>query len=127
MHISTSSSFLVGPIVPSCGSRQRIPYPFLFVICTKDFSSLIRKSVLIYGWQGFKVSKSASVLTHLFFFADDSLLFMKANMKSITALQGTLHKHGVVSGQCIDVDKSAGFSPKIFWPLLKQICSNDWG
>ena len=65
----------VRPIIPSRGLRQCDPLsPYLFILCAKGLSSLIRKHEKAGLIHGVKVAGGAPMVSHLFF-ADDSFLF----------------------------------------------------
>lgn len=67
-----------GHIIPERGIRQGDPLsPYIFLLCTEGFTHLIKKAELYNKIQGIKVAHGEPSITH-FFFADDSLLFLKA-------------------------------------------------
>lgn len=69
----------VGNIRPSRGIRQGDPLsPYLFILCAEALSSLITQAIQKGVIIGVPTSKNGPRLSHLFF-ADDSLLFCKAN------------------------------------------------
>jgi hypothetical protein len=51
---------------------------YLFVLCAEAFSSLLQHALLKGTISGVPTSKKGPKITHLFF-ADDSLIFCKAN------------------------------------------------
>lgn len=70
-----------GHIVPSRALRQGDPLsPYLFILCTEALSSLIRKAEDEGRISGVPISRGGIRINHLFF-ADDSLLFCKANLR----------------------------------------------
>lgn len=95
---------------PSCGLRQGDPMsPFLFLLCAEGFSSLLKYYEQID--RGIRVSYRAPWVNHLLF-ADDSLIFMKADSRCAERLNNILQVYGAASGQCVNRDKSAiYFSP----------------
>ncbi|XP_071906193.1 uncharacterized mitochondrial protein AtMg01250-like [Coffea arabica] len=83
--ISTASySFIVNGevkeyVIPQRGIRQGDPLsPYLFLLCSEGFSNLLQKAATEQKVVGMKISSQGPRLTHLFF-ADDSLIFCKAN------------------------------------------------
>ena len=58
--------------------------------------------------QELKISRQGPVLTHLFF-ADDSLIFCKADKQQATEIMNVLKIYEAASGQLINLDKSAVF------------------
>jgi hypothetical protein len=87
----------VGHIKPSRGIRQGDPLsPYLFLLCAEALSALLTRAekngVLI----GVPTSKKGPTLSHLFF-ADDSLIFCKANSVEWGRLTKILEKYEAAS------------------------------
>nr|XP_027109160.1 uncharacterized protein LOC113729030 [Coffea arabica] len=94
------------------GIRQRDPLsPYLFLICSEGFSNLPRKAEESKRITGVKISRQGPLLTHLFF-ADDSLIFCKANKQEAAEIMKVLKVHEIASGQLINLDKSVVFFSK---------------
>ena len=68
-----------GNIIPSRGLHQGDPLSsYLFLLCADGFSFLISKAVRNQLISGLSICRGCPKITRLFF-ADDSLLFCKAN------------------------------------------------
>jgi hypothetical protein len=99
----------VGNIKPTRGIRQGDPLsPYLFLICAEALSSMLSraesKGVII----GVPTSKKGPRLSHLFF-ADDSLLFCKANLVEWRRLMRLLEDYEAASGQKLNKEKTSIF------------------
>lgn len=99
-------------IIPSRGIRQGDPLsPYLFVIVAQGLSSLLKSYCAQGKIKGLKMANRGLTITH-FFFADDSLVFFKADSDSCKAVKKCLEYYEKVSGQVINFEKSAlSFSP----------------
>ncbi|KAK3211755.1 hypothetical protein Dsin_016461 [Dipteronia sinensis] len=96
-----------GYIKPTKGLKQGDHISsYLFLICAEGFSSLIDNVVSSGKLSGFKCSKKGPVLSHLFF-ADDSLIFSKANEANCVAIREILDVYAMTSGQFVNLNKSA--------------------
>lgn len=62
---------------PKEDSSKDIPYPFLFLLCSKGLSSLLIIDEEMKQIQGLKTSRSGPSISHLFFI-DDAFIFCKA-------------------------------------------------
>lgn len=78
--------------------------PYLFLICAEGLSALIRRAALQGDIFGLKVCHKAPPITHRFF-ADDSLLFAKANLSKVNLLR-LISSYESVSGQKVNMEKS---------------------
>ena len=99
----------VGHISPSRGLRQGDPIsPYLFLLCAEALSSMLCKAETAGVITGVPTSKKGPKLTHLFF-ADDSLLFCKANSVEWRRLTKILERYEEASGQKLNKDKTSIF------------------
>jgi len=91
---------------PSRGLRQGDPLsPYLYLICTEGLSALIQDATTIKCLHSVKVCRSAPSITHLIF-ADDSVLFTRANLPEAQEVLSILNIYKAASGQVVNVDKS---------------------
>ena len=112
----TSSILLNG--VPgkqfSCkrGVHQGDPLsPYLFILCAEGLSALLQKAECERKIEGIKICRGAPRVDHLFF-ADDSLILMRARASDAQELRHILEVYERASGQVINKDKSSiMFSP----------------
>ncbi|CAL1373659.1 unnamed protein product [Linum trigynum] len=110
----SSSSFSVlmngqpsGYFQTSRGLRQGDPLsPLLFAICTEGFAALLRQALSSRALSGLRISPRCPVISHLFF-ADDSYLFLRASRAECASLMVLLHQYEELSGQKVNLDKSA--------------------
>ncbi|XP_024044748.1 uncharacterized protein LOC112100221 [Citrus clementina] len=113
----------VGSIIPSTGFPEGdLLSPYLFIICSEGLSSLIRNRERAGFLHGVKVARSAPSISHLFF-ADDYLLFFKANLNEARIIKGLLAIYGAASGQQVNYKKSAiSFSANMDEVSKGQVC-----
>jgi hypothetical protein len=108
----------VGNIKPRRGLRQGDPIsPYLFLMCAEALSSMLSQAENNGVITGVPTSKRGPKITHLFF-ADDSLLFCKANSVEWRRLTKILDKYEAASGQKLNKDKTSIFSVEIL--VLKK-------
>jgi hypothetical protein len=102
------------PFKPHRGIRQGDPLsPYLFIICADVFSRMLTKKQDQSYITGIKLAQDAPKVSHLFF-ADDSLIFCKANKAEAEHLLDFFDEYQRISGQKINMDKSEmTFSPHI--------------
>ena len=101
-----------GLINPTRGIRQGDPLsPFLFLLCTEGLHDLIIKAARAKEINSFSLCKRGSKLTHIFF-ADDSLLFYKANPQECGNILKILSEYEAVSSQKINREKTSLFFSK---------------
>lgn len=90
---------VLGAVVPSRGLRQGDPLsPYLFLICAEGFSALLRQAEGRKDIIGLKIARNAPSISHLFF-ADDSLLFLKASTRTLQSMQEIFSIYSECSGQ----------------------------
>jgi hypothetical protein len=111
---SVSYSILIngdpfGYITPSCGIRQGDPIsPYLFILCTEAFSALLMQAERDRCITGVPIARGRMRLNHLFF-ADDSLLFCKAQYGGMGKFDSTVGKYESASGQRLNREKTSIF------------------
>ncbi|CAB4268374.1 unnamed protein product [Prunus armeniaca] len=111
-----------GHILPTRGIWQRDPLsPFLFLICAEGLTAMIHKAEARRSLQGFRFCATGVSVSHLFF-ADDAVLFCKAEEAEVVCLKRILSTYESGSGQRINLDKSSAlFSPKCPDYLRQQL------
>ncbi|KAL5540492.1 hypothetical protein UlMin_043086 [Ulmus minor] len=126
---SVSYSFLInrqvtGAVIQHRGLRQGDPLsPYLFVICAHGLSEMLACFEERKRFTGIKIASGCPSISHLFF-ADDSLIFCKANLSEATHLKTCLTNYAKASGQQINFDKSAlCFSPNTKSNDMTTVCS----
>ncbi|XP_074314409.1 uncharacterized protein LOC141649624 [Silene latifolia] len=93
-------------VIPMRGLRQGDPIsPYLFILCAEVLSSLLRRECERGAIHGIRVAPQAPVVTHLFF-ADDSIIFVKANVREAQRVMEVLHRYEVASGQLVSKEKT---------------------
>ena len=96
-----------GHITPSRGIRQGNPLsPFLFILCSEVLSHLLTTATTINKLKGMKISAIGPTINHLLF-ADDALFFCHAHPKSCSTIMEILKMYERVSGQAVNLHKSA--------------------
>ena len=114
---SVSYSFLIngvpcGSIKPTRGIRQGDPLsPHLFLLCSEGLNGLLKKAVARGDLRGFSLCKNGPQISHLFF-ADDSLIFCRAKMGDVQAIQSALALYEKASEQKINGTKTNLFFGK---------------
>ena len=97
---------------PSRGIRQGDPIsPYLFLLAAEGLSCLLKSRSESSNMSGLQVAPSAPKVNHLLF-ADDSLLFFKANSVGATEVNQVLEAYCQASGQRINYAKSSIFFSK---------------
>lgn len=71
--------------------------PFLFVLCAEGLSALIRDAKNKKLIHGLKIGRRVSPISHLFF-ADDSLLFIRATEEEVENVLDVLSTYEAASG-----------------------------
>lgn len=98
---------IVGKVLPSRGLRQGDPMSlYLFILCSQGLSTILNYNVTQRTLQGIRIAIGNPAITHLFF-ADDNLIFFKANKQNCNTIKDCLKTYEMASGTLINYDKSA--------------------
>jgi hypothetical protein len=101
-----------GAFTPSKGIRQRDPLsPYLFILCAEWLSALLRRAENKRELTSLSMSRGRIHINYLFF-ANDSLLFCRANIVEWLKIQEILETYERTSGQKINREKTALFFSK---------------
>ena len=128
-YVSTSSISVLynggalEPFLPSRGIRQMDPLsPYLFILCKEVLGVLITEKCDAKLWDLISASKGGLAFSHLFF-ADDVILFVKADRKNCVAIRDALDSFCSLSGQKVCNAKSrAFFSPNVRAESRAELC-----
>ena len=94
---------------PSRGIRQGDPIsPYLFLLCMEFLGAQITKMCEEKRWDKIKASKNGPSFSYVFF-ADDLMLFAKANAKNSEAILEVLNSFSSLAGQKVNHGKSRIF------------------
>lgn len=67
------------------------------------------------------IARNAPLLTHLFF-ADDNLIFARANVCEVKAILGILKEYEALSGQMVNLDKcEVSFSKNLAVDIKRHV------
>ena len=98
-----------GHFYPNRGLRQGDPLsPYLFLLCAEGLHSLIQQAESSGSLRGVSLCRAGPKVSHLFF-ADDSLLFCRANQQDSNTILEILHQYERASGQQINREKTQLF------------------
>ncbi|XP_026419802.1 uncharacterized protein LOC113315758 [Papaver somniferum] len=112
---------------PSRGLRQGDPLSsYLFLFCMEALSRTLTHAEDLSIITGIKICGSAPSINHLLF-ADDCMVFCKANKVEAQNLMDILNIFGETSGQLINFNKSGVFFSKNTDPNLFSIINNIMG
>ncbi|XP_057432117.1 uncharacterized protein LOC130724865 [Lotus japonicus] len=109
---------------PKRGLRQGDPLsPYLFFLCMERLSSLISSAVQDGRWKPVTVRGSNLKLSHLLF-ADDLLLFIRANVEQVTLAKDILASFCKASGLRVNEGKSRAMGQKNLSQVMKSRLSD---
>lgn len=103
-------------------SVRAIPYHHTYFFWLSMFSQAPVQGLANHKISGIKLKPSCPTISHLFF-ADDAILFLKANKEECAHILNTLEIYNAASGQLINFNKSrVSFSSNIAVALQQEIC-----
>ena len=111
-------------IFPQRGLRQGdLLSPYLFILCAEGLSAMLQKAEQRGTIEGIKICRRAPRINHLFF-ADDSLILMRARENDAKKLKYILELYEQAAGQKVNRDKSSiMFSPNTSQGIRSEIKS----
>ena len=124
--VSTSILFngeALDPIYPSRGIRQGDPLsPYIFILCMEFLGQLIEEKCNAKLWLPVKASCGGPAFSHIFF-ADDLVLFAKADHTNCSAIRDVIDAFCNASGQSVSAAKSrVYFSPNVDRDSRESFC-----
>ncbi|XP_026428333.1 uncharacterized protein LOC113324228 [Papaver somniferum] len=109
---------------PSRGLRQGYPLSlYLFLFCMEALPRYLTHAETQHQIQGIKICRDAPAINHLLF-ADECMVFCKANMQECNNLIQIFQEFGQSSGQLINFSKSGIFFSKNTAPEIADNISN---
>ena len=113
-----------GDIKPTRGHRQGDPLsPYLSLLVFEGLNGLIEQAVGVGDIKGFSLCRNGPQISHLFF-ADDTLLFCRAELREIQTIQNILRKYELASGQKINQGKTTLFFGRSVSPMSRNAIKN---
>ncbi|KAL9668951.1 hypothetical protein QQ045_006492 [Rhodiola kirilowii] len=108
-------------IIPSRGLRQGDPIsPYLFIICQEWLSLRLVIEQERSNLKGVTIGRDVPPINHLLF-ADDCLLFLKADFHNLSVLKKVLEVYGRASGQQVNAQKSEICPGKNIDPIMQRL------
>ena len=106
---------------PTRGIRQGDPLsPYLFIMCAEALSCLLYSAEALGAISGIPIGRNQLHINHIFF-ADDSLLFCKANPLEWSRLIHVLEVYELASGQRLNKKKTSIYFSKNTNQEVKEI------
>ena len=97
--------------------------PYLFILCVEVLGFLIDDQCSSHLWDPLKSSQNGPSFSHLFF-ADNLVLFAKADMKNCQSIRDTLDTFCELSGLKVNMTKSkVFFSPNVGYEARDSLCN----
>ena len=90
---------------------------------SEGLNGLIQQAVGVGDIKGFSLCRNGPQISHLFF-ADDTLLFCRAELREVQSVQNILRKYELASGQKINQGKTTLFFGRSVSPVLKNAIKN---
>lgn len=114
-------------VVPGRGLRQGDPLsPYLFLFVKDVLSKSIEQEVSQGHLGGIRFNRHCPTLSHIFF-ADDALLFAKAELRECDRIKHILKTYGTASGQVINLEKSGMYFSSNMCATDKQLICDFMG
>ena len=106
------------------GIRQGDPLsPYLFILCMEVLGAMITEKCSSKLWNLIKASQGGIAFSYLFF-ADDLVLFAKADQKNCVAVRDVLESFCELSSQKVSLDKSrVFFNPNVSADGRTDLCN----